>query len=44
MWALGLIVHLLVFFALPFAEAGPDGDTKKLEDEIKLYRGSVLAF
>ncbi|GAA5963131.1 hypothetical protein JCM8115_001030 [Rhodotorula mucilaginosa] len=39
MWALGLIVHLLVFFALPFAEAGPDGDTKKLEEEIKLYRG-----
>lgn len=42
MWALGLVLHLLVFFALPFAEAGPDGDTKKLEEEIKLYRGSVL--
>lgn len=39
MWALGLVLHLLVFFALPFAEAGPDGDTKKLEEEIKLYRG-----
>ncbi|GAA5984467.1 hypothetical protein JCM10908_003360 [Rhodotorula pacifica] len=39
MWALGLILHLLVFFALPFAEAGPEGDTKRLEEEIKVYKG-----
>lgn len=39
MWALGLILHLLVFFALPFAEAGSEGDTQKLEEEIKRYQG-----
>lgn len=41
MWALGLVLHLLVFFALPFAEAGPEGDTRKLEEEIKMYHGFV---
>ncbi|GAA5884356.1 hypothetical protein JCM3774_005403 [Rhodotorula dairenensis] len=38
-WALGLVLHLLVFFALPFTEAGPEGDTLKLEEEIKNYHG-----
>lgn len=39
MWALGLILYLLVFFALPFAEAGSDGDNTKLEEEIKRHPG-----
>ncbi|GAA5853206.1 hypothetical protein JCM8547_000242 [Rhodosporidiobolus lusitaniae] len=38
-WALGLILHLLCFFALPWREAGEEGDTLELEREIREYRG-----
>ncbi|GAA5824661.1 hypothetical protein JCM11251_005293 [Rhodosporidiobolus azoricus] len=38
-WALGLILHLLCFFALPWRNAGEEGDTRELEREIRAYRG-----
>lgn len=38
MWALGLILYLLCFFALPYQHAEGD-DTRALEEEIKRYRG-----
>ncbi|BGP34960.1 putative serine/threonine-protein kinase iks1 [Rhodotorula toruloides] len=39
MWALGLILHLLCFFSLPFGEAREEGDTRKLEEEVRAYKG-----
>uniref|UniRef100_A0A0K3CIS7 BY PROTMAP: gi/472582083/gb/EMS19785.1/ protein kinase IKS1 [Rhodosporidium toruloides NP11] n=1 Tax=Rhodotorula toruloides TaxID=5286 RepID=A0A0K3CIS7_RHOTO len=39
MWALGLILHLLCFFSLPFGEAREEGDTMKLEEEVRAYKG-----
>ncbi|CDR35554.1 RHTO0S01e01904g1_1 [Rhodotorula toruloides] len=39
MWALGLILHLLCFFSLPFGEAREEGDTRKLEEEVRSYKG-----
>ncbi|BGP27254.1 putative serine/threonine-protein kinase iks1 [Rhodotorula toruloides] len=39
MWALGLILHLLCFFSLPFSEAWEEGDTRKLEEEVRAYTG-----
>lgn len=41
MWALGLILYLLCFFSLPFSEAREDGDTVKLEEEVRAYKGCV---
>lgn len=38
-WALGLILHLLCFFSLPFGEAREEGDTRKLEEEVRAYKG-----
>ncbi|GAA6044016.1 hypothetical protein JCM8097_004301 [Rhodosporidiobolus ruineniae] len=35
-WALGLVLHLLCFFALPWTEGE---DTERLETEIRGYRG-----
>ncbi|CAH7672610.1 kinase-like domain-containing protein, partial [Phakopsora pachyrhizi] len=36
MWQLGLVLHFLCFFRLPYTESD---DIKKLEDEIKSYPG-----
>jgi serine/threonine protein kinase len=41
MWALGLILYLLCFFSLPFSEAKEDGDTVKLEEEVRAYKGCI---
>ncbi|GAA5849601.1 hypothetical protein JCM9279_007285 [Rhodotorula babjevae] len=38
MWALGLILYLLCYFALPYASAEGD-DTAEMEDEVKRYGG-----
>ncbi|BGP51178.1 putative serine/threonine-protein kinase iks1 [Rhodotorula kratochvilovae] len=41
MWALGLILHLLCFFALPYATA-EGNDTRAMEDEVKRYGGALI--
>ncbi|KPV71538.1 uncharacterized protein RHOBADRAFT_30943 [Rhodotorula graminis WP1] len=38
MWALGLVLYLLCYFALPYASAEGD-DTGEMEDEVKRYGG-----
>lgn len=38
MWSLGMILHMLVFFRLPYHHVD-DGDIVKLEEEVRTYSG-----
>jgi len=38
MWSLGMILHMLLFFRLPYAHV-EDSDISRLEDEVRSYRG-----
>ena len=38
MWSLGMILHMLVFFRLPYDHV-EDSDISKLEEEVQGYSG-----
>ena len=38
MWSLGMILHMLVFFRLPYDHVDDD-DISKLEEEVRDYSG-----
>jgi hypothetical protein len=40
MWSLGMILHMLVFFRLPYDHV-EDSDFSKLEEEVRYYSGFV---
>ncbi len=48
MWSLGMILHMLLFFKLPYqhysgaTEKDSSGDCDVLEKEVQTYRGQVI--
>lgn len=40
MWSLGMILHMLIFFRLPY-EYVEDSHISKLEEEVRRYSGYV---